>query len=113
MTKKRILTSLALIVVLGAVFVVSQMVWASDDSVNKQGGAEASQIDHAAHHPAATANPNETVSAKAESAGVQDMMKDGSMQDMMKMMDTAEGKRMMEQCQELLKQSAENKSTAQ
>lgn len=123
MTKKRWLTSAALLAVLGAVFAVSQIVWASDDEGKKPESVQVSQMNHAAHHPESQAAGNATVNEKADpgsmqdmmkmmgNSGMNDMMKDDGMQDMMKMMETPEGKQMMEKCNELLQQQPENQST--
>ncbi|WP_410513284.1 hypothetical protein PaeBR_02115 [Paenibacillus sp. BR2-3] len=106
MTKKRLLTSLALVAVLGAVLLVSQVVWAAESTSKKQETSQGSQTDHAAHHPEAQASVSTTASKKMEANNKQVAMKDSNMQDMMKMMNTPEGKQLLEKCQEVLKQNA-------
>jgi hypothetical protein len=84
MTKKRLFKSLALLTVVGAVLVVSHIVWAAGDSVKKQEPVQVSQMDDAVHHPETQATGNATVSTKAELSSMQDNMKDGNMNDVMK-----------------------------
>jgi hypothetical protein len=89
----------------GAVAILAQAVWA--DGKNTTPANVATQItaeEHAAHHPAIAVDAtNLTVENKKT---VAEMMQagDGNMADMMKMMETPEGKALMEKCLELSKQ---------
>lgn len=93
----------------GAVVILAQAVWADGKNTTTTANAptQITAEEHAAHHPAtAAAAANITVENKATTDEMMPMG-DGNMADMMKMMETPEGKAQMEKCLELLKQQSE------
>ncbi|MNC49709.1 hypothetical protein D3C75_989070 [compost metagenome] len=89
----------------GAVAILAQAVWADGKSTSAANvTTQITAEEHAAHHPAvATDATNITVENK-KTADEMMQVSDGNMADMMKMMETPEGKAMMDKCLELAKQ---------